>query len=232
MTTFRHPSGVAPLALVVLTIIVAACASGVPAGSPAPTPGATPDASAPAPTPVPGSTDGGTSSVVPGAPGSDGPISGGGSDPDTGSGTGGDPGIVDPGEPQPTIVTPGAGLAGVHPVGATTLDTATNGRDLAVRVSWWSGVEPCNVLAGVDVVRDGTTFKLTVREGSAAAPDTACIEIAQYKATIVDLGELEPGTYTITAFGDAATGHGDDRLTRLGRMARRQVSTTSSILGR
>ena len=73
-----------------------------------------------------------------------------------------------------------------------------------MRVAWWSGVEPCSVLAGVDVARDGDTFTLTVREGSAAAPDTMCIEIAQYKATIVDLGELDPGTYTISAFGDAA----------------------------
>ena len=103
----------------------------------------------------------------------------------------------------PSNVTRGVGLTGIHPVGATKLETATNGRDLAVRVDWFSGVEPCSVLAGVDVARDGNTFTLTVREGSAAAPDTACIEIALYKGTIVDLGELEPGTYTITAFGDA-----------------------------
>ncbi len=115
----------------------------------------------------------------------------------------GGPGFPDPGQPQPTIVAPGAGLTGIHPVGATKVETAINGRDLAVRVDWFSGVEPCSVLAGVDVVRDGNTFKLTVNEGSAAAPDTACIDIAMYKGTIVDLGELEPGTYTVTAFGDA-----------------------------
>jgi hypothetical protein len=38
---------------------------------------------------------------------------------------------------------------------------------------------------------------------SAAAPDTVCIEIAQFKATIVDLGELEPGTWTVVAAGEA-----------------------------
>ena len=131
---------------------------------------------------------------------------GGGSGGNAGSGGGTgivDPVFPDPGEPQPTLVAPGVGLTGIHPVGATKLDTAINGRDLAVRVSWYGGVEPCSVLAGVDVARDGNTFTLTVREGSAAAPDTACIEIAMYKGTIVDLGELEPGTYTITAFGDA-----------------------------
>ena len=100
-------------------------------------------------------------------------------------------------------MTPGVGLTSVHPVGATKLETTINGRDLSVRVDWFSGVEPCNVLAGVDVARDGSTFKLTVSEGSAAAPDTACIDIAMYKATIVDLGELDPGTYTVTAFGEA-----------------------------
>ena len=164
------------------------------------------------PPPRPGGIDGQSPTAVPGSsdtapaasPGPDDPAAGGGSDGDPGTGAGGDPGVVDPGEPEPTIVTPGTGLTGVHPVAAAALDTALNGRDVAVRVAWWSGVEPCTVLAGVDVVRDGDTFTLTVREGSAAAPDTACIEIAQYKATIVDLGELEPGTYTITAFGDAA----------------------------
>jgi hypothetical protein len=57
------------------------------------------------------------------------------------------------------------------------------------------------VLAGVDVVRDGTTFTLTVREG-AAQQGVACSEIAMYKATIVDLGKLDPGVYTIKATGD------------------------------
>ncbi len=203
MTTFRTPSPVALLALVAVAILIAGCTTGSPASTGRPTPAASPTASAPALTPVPGATDGGSGSAEPGAPSSDGPVSGGGSDGNTGSGTGSGPGIVDPGQPEPTIVTPVAGLSGVHSIGATKLDAATNGRDLAVRVSWWSGVEPCNVLAGVDVARDGTTFTLTVREGSAAPPDTACIEIAQYKATVVDLGELEPGTYTITAFGDA-----------------------------
>ncbi len=105
--------------------------------------------------------------------------------------------------PDPTIVAPVAGVTGIHKVSAQDLQTAVNGRDLAVRVAWWSGVAPCSVLAGVNVARDGNTFTLTVLEGSAAPPETVCIEIAQYKATIVDLGELDPGTYTVTAFGDA-----------------------------
>lgn len=200
MTASRALTG--PGLLLSLALLVAACAAGAGA-SPVPASPGAPSASAPAggtsPTAVPGSSD-----TAPASGGPDDPVAGGGSDPNDGTGAGGDPGVVDPGEPEPTIVTPGAGLTGVHPVGATKLDTAVNGRDVAVRVAWWSGVEPCNVLAGVDVVRDGNTFTLTVREGSGAGPDTMCIEIAQYKATIVDLGELEPGEYTITAFGDAA----------------------------
>jgi len=106
------------------------------------------------------------------------------------------------GMPQPTMVTPMAGLMGVHRVGAAALETSVDGGRLSVTIAWWSGVEPCNVLAGVDVARDGNTITLTVREG-ASRLDVACIEIAVYKATIVDLGELDPGDYTVAAFGDA-----------------------------
>jgi hypothetical protein len=200
MTTLNPRSLVAAASSITLALVlVAGCAAAGPAATPVVSSPAGAPADGPSPTAVPGSSD-----TTPASAGPDDPATGGGSDGDPGTGAGGDPGRVDPGQPEPTIVTPGAGLTGVHPVAAAALDTALNGRDLAVRVAWWSGVEPCSVLAGVDVARDGDTFTLTVREGSAAAADTVCIEIAQYKATIVDLGDLEPGTYTITAFGDAA----------------------------
>lgn len=111
----------------------------------------------------------------------------------------------DPNLGAPQLVLPKAGLLNVHPVGATKIDTHVDGRKLLVRISWWSGVEPCNVLAGVAVARDGTNIELTVNEGSADL-QAACIEIAQLKGALVDLGELEPGTYTISAGGggDAA----------------------------
>ncbi len=206
MTILRPPSMLATTASAALVLVlIAGCAGAGPAAT---APGA--GASQPVPThadggptltPVPGSSGAAVSDPV--ASGGPDDSSGGGTDGGAGTGTGGDPGFADPGQPAPTLVAPGAGLTGVHQVAATRLDTALNGRDLAVRVAWWSGVEPCTVLAGVDVARDGNTFTLTVSEGSGAPPDTACIEIAQYKATIVDLGELEPGTYTVTAFGDA-----------------------------
>jgi hypothetical protein len=160
------------------------------AGSDAP-PRATP--SAPPPTAVP----------IPSSPGR---VPGGGSQPDPG---GGGPIPVDPGsggggvDPQPTLVAPVAGLLDVHPVSAVELVPSVVGHRVSVRVAWWSGVEPCNVLAGVDVARDGDTFRLTVAEG-AARRDVACPEIAVYKATVVDLGELPPGDYTISARGEAA----------------------------
>jgi hypothetical protein len=142
---------------------------------------------------VPGNPGAGV--VVPGEPG----------DPGAGVPVPGAPGIgVDPTNPEPSIVTPVAGATGVRQVSAVKIEAAVSGRDVAVRVAWWSGVEPCSVLAGITVTRDGNTFLVTVNEGSAAGPDTMCIEIALYKAAIVDLGELDPGTYTIKAFGDAA----------------------------
>jgi hypothetical protein len=54
------------------------------------------------------------------------------------------------------------------------------------------------VLDSVVVSKDGTTIDLTVVEGS-ADQTAVCIEIAQAKSTIVDLGDLEPGTWTINA---------------------------------
>ncbi len=212
----------APVALALVALALAAAACGG-AAAPASTPGSPPASASPSldpggslpptvaePTPVPGAT---------GATGdpTDDPTGDPGGDPGSGPGGGSEPGNpggdvplpVEPGaggapdNPEPTIVTPTAGLTGIHAVPAVKLEAAVNGRDVAVRIAWWSGVEPCNALAGVTVARDGDTFLLTVNEGSAAGPDTMCIEIARYKAFVVDLGELEPGTYTITALGDA-----------------------------
>ncbi len=104
---------------------------------------------------------------------------------------------------QAKVVVPQAGLLNVHPVGISAFEARTNGRRVAVKVYWTSGVEPCYALDSVAGDRDGGTFTLTVREGSANA-NVACIEIALLKAAVVDLGELEPGTYTIRAgVGDA-----------------------------
>ena len=71
-------------------------------------------------------------------------------------------------------------------------------------VSWYGGVAPCSVLDSVTVDRAPGTIALTVIEGSSDLA-AVCPEIAMLKATIVDLGELEPGNWTITSpNGDAS----------------------------
>jgi len=72
-----------------------------------------------------------------------------------------------------------------------------------VKITWTSGVEPCYVLDSVKIQRSGMTIALTVFEGS-SDPNAMCIEIAVLKATIVDLGDLEPGTWRITSPGSEA----------------------------
>jgi hypothetical protein len=197
----------AALALALLVVVAGCTSGGGPAGSGGTT-GAT--GSSGSATELPAATGSTPTAVpVPSSPGGSGagdaPAGGAGSQPNPGSG-----GLVplDPGGtggegPRPTLVTPVAGLLDIHPVGAVALEPSVDGRHVSVRVSWWSGVEPCSTLAAVDVARDGKIVTLTVHEG-AARRDVACIDIAVYKATIVDLGELDPGDYTIAAFGEAA----------------------------
>ena len=130
---------------------------------------------------------------------------GAGSEPDPGSG-----GTISPpvsGEPSvpapvPTMVVPKPGRLDVHPVGATTIEARVDGRHVTVKLTWWSGVEPCSVLDSVGVETAGGHIRLTIREG-ADRRDVACIDIAMLKATMVDLGALRPGTYTISAGGEA-----------------------------
>lgn len=167
------------LGLVAVLLLAACSAAAVPTSPTQPSPT---DPNAPI-----GTEPGGGGSVS--APGSgipDFPLPSGGGQPDQ----------------NPTIVVPRPGRLNVHPVGASKIEARVDGRRVLVQVSWWSGVEPCYVLDSVLVERNGTNVTITIREG-ADRLDVACIEIAMLKATIVDLGELEPGTYTISAGGDA-----------------------------
>lgn len=86
----------------------------------------------------------------------------------------------------PETVTPRPGMADVHPV---PFESATpEGDGSQVRVVWWSGVEPCNVLDHVEVVETASTVTITLYEGHGpGAGDVACIEIAVQKATLVRL---------------------------------------------
>jgi hypothetical protein len=134
------------------------------------------------------------------------PITGGGGaagNPGTGIGAPGDPVPVDPAPGQGKLVVARPGQLDPHLVAPVLLEASVDGRHVLVRVTWWSGVEPCNVLDSVKVDRSGAAIVLSVFEGSSNR-DAMCIEIAEQKATIVDLGELEPGQYTISAAGGDA----------------------------
>ena len=176
-------------AALLLALTIAACGA---AAGPSPTPAATPE---PTPTAVPGDPGGG-------AVGGGGGVGGGG--------VGGGGGIVDPGQGvnpilgQATFVTPTAGLINQHPVSVQLVRAAVDDRGVTAELRWWSGVPPCNALDSVRIDRDETarTMKLTVIEGSGRG-DVACIDIAQLKATLVDLGKLAAGAWTISAQGDA-----------------------------
>jgi hypothetical protein len=171
------------LLLACSAIVIAACSVGA-----APRPSAVPASDPPAASPG-GSTGGGA-----------------------GGGSTGQPGIgidlpalpwpADPGLGEPTLVFARPGRLDPHPVGATRIEARVDARKVVLRLTWWSGVEPCSVLDSVGVARTGSDIVVTIREG-ADKLDVACIELAMLKATIVDLGELEPGTYTISAGGDA-----------------------------
>lgn len=185
MTT---PTGFRPVVLGLLAVLLlGACSSAAGPSSFSPPIDAGPSAAAASSDPN-GNTGGGVS----GNPGQ--------SDPDPHFGGIVDPTPVDPGLGQAKLVIPRPGQLNPRPVGATRLEPAVNGRRVLVKVTWWSGVEPCNVLDSVTVERSGTDITIQLIEGSGDA-NAICIEIAQQKATIVDLGELDPGTYTISAGG-------------------------------
>ena len=125
-------------------------------------------------------------------------------DPGTGaSGPAIDPVPIQPGLNEPALVIARPGQQNPHPVAATSLEPNVSGRRVVVKLTWYSGVEPCNVLDSVKVESAGNEFVLTIIEGT-SDPGALCIELAQLKATIVDLGELAPGQYTISSPGGEA----------------------------
>jgi hypothetical protein len=111
---------------------------------------------------------------------------------------------VDPNEPPApggaTLVTPVPGDSRGFPVLPVRL-RVWNGDDghAWARVTWWGGIPDCYALRPVRIARHGTTIRLSLLEASAVPADTVCIDIAMEKAVKVDLGELEPGSYTVRA---------------------------------
>ena len=194
--------------LAVLTLTVAACAGASVGSTAQPTPGAT---ATPQPTPT----------AVPGQDGSGNPGGGtGGVDPGSGGGSGGNvgSGVLPPDLTFPGVQVPDETLLGDARYLTPTKDLI-NQRNVNVQLvraaiaedgkafadlRWYSGVEPCNALDSVKLVKDDAvkTIHLTVVEGSGPG-DQMCIEIAELHAVAVDLGVLAAGTWTISAEDDA-----------------------------
>jgi hypothetical protein len=180
MDTIREPRRASALLMaLVLTGLVAACSAGTPAASPDRDGAASPPAAA-----VP--------SGAPSAP------AGPSVDPDVPVGSGVAP-DDDPGDPSldGPIVLPKPGQLDVRPIPADSFATSVDGRRVALAITFTSGVEPCYVLDSIVVARGEGAFDITLRQGHGPG-DNVCIEIAETKRTLVDLGELEPGKYTIT----------------------------------
>ncbi len=128
---------------------------------------------------------------------------GAGAPPSPGTGTPDQPvGTVDP--DAPVSATPGPPGPGDVPAEreliepGPAIDTAPRPFESAhevepgvLRIAYWTGVEPCYVLADVLVEEDETTVTVTLLEGrapSTATEDVPCIEIARAVATDVTLG--------------------------------------------
>jgi hypothetical protein len=152
------------------TILVGCSSAAAPPSSLAPTPSAPPIAGQP-PTVDPNTSTG--RDVPPGA---------------------GDPGGV-PGAGR--IVVPKPGQFDVRPIPAQRLSAIVEGRRVVIAIDYTSGVEPCYVLESILVKTGAGSFAITLREGHAAG-DVMCTEQAEFKRALVDLGDLAPGTYTVS----------------------------------
>ena len=108
-----------------------------------------------------------------------------------------DDGVVPPDPGGARLVIPKPGQLDVHPVTAEAITATVDGRHVTLDITWWSGVEPCSILDTVVVETGPQSFAVTLREGR-GPEEIACIAIAEQHRTVVDLGELAPGTYTVT----------------------------------
>ena len=104
-----------------------------------------------------------------------------------------DPGIVDGAK----VVVPKPGQLDVHDVSADSLTARVDGSTIVVTASWFSGVEPCNVLDTVIVAKGEGSYAITLREGH-GPEDVACIAIAELHKTEIAIPDVAPGTYQIT----------------------------------
>jgi hypothetical protein len=158
-----------------VALFLVACGA---AGSPSVSPPAAPSAS----------TDPGGAGTAPGRVDPNAPV---GIDVPPGGGNGG----FDPTAGR--IVVPKPGQLDIRPISAQALTASVTGRRVVVSVAYASGVEPCSVLDSIVVTTGPGTFAITLREGHGPGAEV-CIDLAEFKRAIVDLGDLAPGTYTIS----------------------------------
>lgn len=124
--------------------------------------------------------------------GGGGAISPSGVDPESPVSSTPDPNAPPPGESRAQRVRPRPGMADLRPVAWEKARQTPSGR--ALRVTYWSGVEPCNVLDHVDVEYSASKITVTLYEGhDPDEADVACIEIALLKAVVVRLEEPVDG---------------------------------------
>ena len=97
---------------------------------------------------------------------------------------------------QPKVVAPQSGATNVHPVSIEEIVAKIDGRHVKLNAIWWGGIEPCTILDSTAFKIDGSAITVSVREGTGNG-EVACIDIAVQKLTVIDLGELDPGRYTI-----------------------------------
>src|SRR5687768_4375572 len=95
------------------------------------------------------------------------------------------------------VVVPKPGQLDVHDVSADSLAARVDGSTIIVTATWFSGVEPCNILDQVVVAKGEGSYAITLREGH-GPQDVACIAIAELHKTEIAIPDVAPGTYQIT----------------------------------
>ena len=107
-----------------------------------------------------------------------------------------DPALIDP---VGSVVVPKPGQLDVRAIPPRPCRPPWTDGSVTLTIDYTSGVEPCYVLDSIVVAvgAEAKTFDITLREGH-GPEDVVCIEIAEIQAGIVELGELAPGTYTIS----------------------------------
>ncbi|GAA1271982.1 hypothetical protein GCM10009677_26300 [Sphaerisporangium rubeum] len=85
---------------------------------------------------------------------------------------------------QASPVRPHGGTVNTHRVPFERAEPSADGRSL--KVYWWSGVEPCNVLDRVEVAENAGSVTVTLWEGT-TDPDAICVLMAVHKVTTVEL---------------------------------------------